>query len=81
MEFIKKYYQIIIPIIIAIVVACGFVVFRTEKQQKPINPPVEIQKEEVPAPVETKQKPEPEEPVMRDENDMPKSDVNVPEIG
>lgn len=76
----KKYFLILISILIVLVVIIGFLIAGQKKQPQPVVPVIQI-KEEVVTPVKHEQKSAPKTPMMRDENDMPKSDINVPEIG
>ena len=73
---------LIITLLIAIIlVITSFVILNKKTETKPVKP-VQTEQVEPKKPVKTKKIITPQKtPVMRDENDMPKSDVNVPEIG
>lgn len=67
--------------IIAIVVAVGLIVLNNKQEVEQVTP---VQTEEVKPVQPQKIQPKPvfdKKPILRDENDMPKSDVDVPEIG
>ena len=73
---------VIISIIAAILaISAVFIILTNQKFVEPAQP---IQTEQIeqkqPESVQPKAEPQ-KEPVLLDENDMPKSDVNVPEIG
>ena len=69
-------------VIISIVIAIICIVFANKKPVEAPTVPVQTEevKKEQPKVVQPKAEPK-EEQVLFDENDMPKSDVDVPEIG
>ena len=79
-KIMKKILIIISIIVIVLVTAC--VVLLNKKTVTIEKEQVQIEQQKSVTPTKIKKKINVEkEPIMRDENDMPKSDVNVPEIG
>lgn len=70
---------ILISIIVFILAAVFCAIKHNEPKETIETPKQEVIKQETPIKIE--QKKSPKKPILRDENDMPKSDVNVPEIG
>ena len=71
---------ILIILIISAIAGTCFIL----KKQKPDQPAQPIQTEQIKKPVQQnikQPKTEVKEPKLLDENNMPKSDINVPEIG
>ena len=73
---------IITSIIVVLVLALTCLILTSKKTTNDTKENIQTEQVEQKTPVEVQKKVVPvSEPTMRDENDMPKSDVNVPEIG